>query len=1795
MAANKEAAPFVLDDRTIGTRLDNLRAYCQRLPFEDGRGATGTWAQVLLGLEAGKEDEKWSSERQRLVEWYESPHKADQRLPAERAFLLALMGMLETPRALLNALPARHRALYYEQMLALKPRDAQPDQVTVHFTLADGAKEVVLPAGLRLEAGQDGAGNALQYALDAPIAVNAARLTDVRWVVKDPLVRTGRRARVVMDEAAGVAWPTGGVRLFEAAPLKPGLPPRPDADRAVASGRMVGSPVLAVAGGERSWTVTFGSVPGPVKAELSVGDAWVALECVKHPSDDKKRIVRLGAQAGAPTPVEDPDGLSATPLLRLTSEAGDPVPAVTQLELSVTGAVNVHCAADDGTALAGGGLPFGETADAGQGVSLISPEWWRLGPKLTTVTVKPTWVGLPTTSFNAWYGPDEKQKDANWFKVDKNLSVDLDNGTPLDQEKWKAFPSDSPATRVQNLADVAKLIKRDTGYPSASSMTNSALTVQATIAYREKGLAQPLPGPLPLFEGAAAPQQKPLAIALQDARLPVVAADTPAPDDDDPAAWPWRVRVALSQSFLQAEYDAHLRAPEQIVVFDTKQTITSEGPKTTSVTDPNDKEKTVDVPVLVAVDAPKGVFPDTEINPEGETTTSTGKKILMPAMTKQSIDVHTPVPVTVPKAQWHAPYVPQWSGLQVDYTATDRELTQRVITPFGYASSDDPAQDADLYLGVDGIDAGQLLTLHWQLNSPDALPLEWQYLAPGDRWQRLPVADGTDALRTSGQWSVDWPGDATRTSRSLPAGRMWLRGRARGLTAPDRLQPWLPTRPWLTGLVTNAARATLANVPFTQPLLPGSITQALNAPAGLQSVEQAWQSTGGQVAEPQAAFEARVARRLQHRERGLNNQDLKTLLGEQYPGIRELVVLEPTREANGSLKQTLVVMPGPTLSDSDDPLRPALSPAHLDGMQTWLKARTSPWLTLACVNPTYVAVSVSWEIDYQTGLSRTIGDARVKAALEAAFVPWAREPDNGKPVIAHAITQGAVRDVLRSVPEVLTVKTVRLNGEDARDLLMAPGQVAVLRCVPLEYEGLTMAWVGPQDTDYGELTLVGNGQERATIEVTVPKAVAGLGAAPIGTADAEVVLVDLDTGTVLPSEPNETGLWVERKTFKTDVPSTLQASRYAAPAKLTPTEDSSHQFDVRAGAGACGVYRIGAAVTLKVNGVPDTTLQSAQVGQVVTANVKASAQQWPSAWRQHDKWNVTRFDHALTPEQSGASAQVTATLTKYWLGPVDGAKVDTALNYTNVTGHWNSLQWTNDSNGRADTDIKPLNNLLPDSLAGQDHDVVLWYVNPAPGKSYGVDANSKIGDVILNTGAISFMPDAADPQRAALYALRLSTTKPAKGGTDGIGKAINQVGQSFLLTVNDARDQNGAIFNVNLKTLAMDAPIIDYARTDLTKPSGWECVSEDIDVVSTLAQGVQCDVTRYVLRAKPPASETVSLEPFTVTDGVTSGVVKNATSNGNLSNQGLVLLNSSALLSMYGEGDTIRLWWWNPTPGKAVGLAAGSTIGEIALNGAVSFEARQNEPGQVSLYGMRLKTCHTPLQSQPGAKIGGMHGWKDTENDVLVQVSGSKDVDYMLRIGAGATTPLGIGEPELTHIGSWNHPFSRNQSIFAKVDGTPPNGVVVEWQRDSFSLSPEAFQAHPITHFKVPKSALDTVDFRNQLKAIGLTLIGTPHFYYADSGNVCIWFVQPSAPVGIAAKSNIGTIPIANDTDLTIPVSNAADGTLDVYVLKISGLINQVSSSEHYAEVEILIQGKGWRKESQRKLTSMSTPGSTLS
>ncbi|CAQ84330.1 MULTISPECIES: baseplate J/gp47 family protein [Photorhabdus] len=138
---------------------------------------------------------------------------ADGELPPHQALLLAFLQQLKTPGIMLDTFSARHRQLYYQELLGITQKDAQPDHVALGVVLSTGIAEYLLPTGTLVDGGQDSSGNSLQYALDTDLLVNPGQLTDVRYSYLD---HKTYKIFILQDDKANISWPSSGARLFVA-------------------------------------------------------------------------------------------------------------------------------------------------------------------------------------------------------------------------------------------------------------------------------------------------------------------------------------------------------------------------------------------------------------------------------------------------------------------------------------------------------------------------------------------------------------------------------------------------------------------------------------------------------------------------------------------------------------------------------------------------------------------------------------------------------------------------------------------------------------------------------------------------------------------------------------------------------------------------------------------------------------------------------------------------------------------------------------------------------------------------------------------------------------------------------------------------------------------------------------------------------------------------------------------------------------------------------------------------------------------------------------------------------------------------------------------------------------------------------------------------------------------------------------------------------------------------------------------------------------------------------------------
>ncbi|WP_387489448.1 hypothetical protein [Photorhabdus sp. RM96S] len=390
---------FKLDERSTLDILNWLKAYAEKIPFDQDKNQF--WNSFYFIQENTPEE---------LEDIYQHANKADGLLPPHQAFVFAFLKLLETSNRLLNTFPARHRDLYYRELLGLSPRKAQADSVALGITLNTDNAEYLIPKGTLFDAGQDSVGNPLQYTSETDLLANQGELTDLRWYRKDK-DKDSWQSTIPLSLSDNIALPENGIQLFS-----------PTAnDVAVLSGYLITSSLFSMPEGERHITLTLENdwegQTEHLTAKISTGDHWLSLSV--NPNRPNKNTIELGLSS-TDDPISPPDNLDGMtfdiPVLKLGTTQKPMLPKIIGIEIKINGNHSVRYASDGGIEQTDTtSFPFGQSPSLGSGFNLVAPEWY--GTENATLTMTPQWVGLPTSSFSTWYKGYTPEPDNSAFKV----------------------------------------------------------------------------------------------------------------------------------------------------------------------------------------------------------------------------------------------------------------------------------------------------------------------------------------------------------------------------------------------------------------------------------------------------------------------------------------------------------------------------------------------------------------------------------------------------------------------------------------------------------------------------------------------------------------------------------------------------------------------------------------------------------------------------------------------------------------------------------------------------------------------------------------------------------------------------------------------------------------------------------------------------------------------------------------------------------------------------------------------------------------------------------------------------------------------------------------------------------------------------------------------------------------------------------------------------------------------------------------------------------------------------------
>ena len=180
-----------VDERSLEDLLSFARAYAGELKYYNEQNEDrGDWSAFLS---PGADLEQVVAYMQNPEEF--PPEKTRQFARPHFALLLGFLQLLRHAQAHLNTFTRRHLDFYYQAVLQMAKKAAVPDRVNVVMRPAAGVRQVEVPQGSWLAAGQDSLGRDRVYGTDRRIIVNRAQIARLSSVYAERQVTGIREAR----------------------------------------------------------------------------------------------------------------------------------------------------------------------------------------------------------------------------------------------------------------------------------------------------------------------------------------------------------------------------------------------------------------------------------------------------------------------------------------------------------------------------------------------------------------------------------------------------------------------------------------------------------------------------------------------------------------------------------------------------------------------------------------------------------------------------------------------------------------------------------------------------------------------------------------------------------------------------------------------------------------------------------------------------------------------------------------------------------------------------------------------------------------------------------------------------------------------------------------------------------------------------------------------------------------------------------------------------------------------------------------------------------------------------------------------------------------------------------------------------------------------------------------------------------------------------------------------------------------------------------------------------------------
>lgn len=372
---------------------------------------------------------------------------------------------------------------------------------------------------------------------------------------------------------------------------------------------------------------------------------------------------------------------------------------------------------------------------------------------------------------------------------------------------------------------------------------------------------------------------------------------------------------------------------------------------------------------------------------------------------------------TLPKE----PYTPELQSVSLDYTSEGNLNLKNSkwdgffhIGAFGEAKISgqkdslsllpDYSDEGELLIGLSDHQKSQNIQLLIEILDGSANPekpvpqVNWSYLA-GNKWNAFNkyalLTDETNGLIQSGLLAFAMPREADNSHTILSDKLTWLKASVR--SDSDAIPDFIA----VLAQAIKTEFESIENDPLRvgKAISEGTISKLKIGDSAINKIQQPFSSFGGKTAESSSDFYQRIAERIRHKQRAITAWDYEHLVLEEFAEVYQVKCLNHTSYEGDLTKYralaprnvTLVIISNVQNKNAIDPLRPKASVAQLEKIREFITRIYPPGVYLHVANPVYEEIQVKTKVKFHSWADKNLFARKLEDDLKAFLSPWAFE------------------------------------------------------------------------------------------------------------------------------------------------------------------------------------------------------------------------------------------------------------------------------------------------------------------------------------------------------------------------------------------------------------------------------------------------------------------------------------------------------------------------------------------------------------------------------------------------------------------------------------------------------------------------------------------------------------------------------------------------------------------------------------------------------------------------------------